>query len=365
MTQNRTYRNTGRSSSENRRRRTNSSSRYKTAGQRYSAGSSQRSASSRRTSSKRSRSYKNKNRKRKRSSHYFLPIIILLLIIICLGGTLFLYHNGKNSIPDITVDLEQLDSPYAVLMDRETGTVLSSKRSTERMYPASLTKMMTVLTALDECPDLDQQVTLSYDYFQELYDQDASRAGFEAGETARIIDLMYGAILPSGAECCKELAVQSAGSEADFVVLMNQKAEKLGLSGTHFANSTGLHDEEQYSTAEDLARLLRAALKNDTFYEIITSRSYYVPPSDVHPDGFVFYGTMFKNMEDASVAGGEILGGKTGFTNAAGHCLASFARVDDRDYILVTGGIPEAPRTEQYHISDAFRAYGQISQDQE
>lgn len=293
---------------------------------------------------------------------FLLTVILLLLLIACLGGTLFLYHNGKSRVPDITVDLEQLDSPYAVLMDRETGTVLASKQGTEQMYPASLTKIMTVLVALDEFQDLDQTVTMSYDYFQDLYDRDASRAGFEPGEEAKIIDLMYGAILPSGAECCMELAIQSAGSETAFVDLMNQKAEKLGLSGTHFANSTGLHDPGQYSTAEDFAVLLREALKNDTFYEIITSRSHYVKPTNVHPDGFTFYGTMFKGMDDATVAGGQIMGGKTGYTDEAGHCLASFATVDDRDYILVTGGIPAAPRTSQYHIDDAFRAYGQIAE---
>lgn len=290
-----------------------------------------------------------------------LPVILLLLVVVCLAGTLLLYHKGQSRIPDVTVDLEQLDSPCAILMDRETGTILADKRGEERMYPASLTKIMTVLTALDECSDLKQTVTLSYDYFQELYDQDASRAGFEPGEEARIIDLMYGAMLPSGAECCKELALQFAGSETDFVSLMNQYAEKLGLSDTHFMNCTGLHDADQYSTAKDIASLLREALKNETFYEIITSKSYYVPPSTVHPDGFVFYGTMFKNMSDPSVAGGSILGGKTGYTNEAGHCLASFAEVDGRDYILVTGGIADAPRSEQYHIDDAFRAYGQIS----
>ena len=310
---------------------------------------------------RRSSSGRNGRKKRRQVMRELLPIALLLLVIICLGGTLLLYRSGKSRIPDVTVDLGQLDSPYAVLMDRETGTILAAKSSDERMYPASLTKIMTVLTALDECSDLKQTVTLSYDYFQELYDQDASRAGFDPGEEARIIDLMYGAMLPSGAECCKELALRFAGSEQDFVSLMNQKAEKLGLSGTHFMNCTGLHDADQYSTAEDIANLLREALKNDTFYEIITSESYYVPPSLAHPDGFVFYGTMFKNMSDPSVTGGRILGGKTGYTNEAGHCLASFAEVDGRDYILVTGGIPAAPRTEQYHIDDAFRAYGQIS----
>lgn len=323
----------------------------------------QRRSSSGRNKSGSPAAVRARRRRRNERLRFLLPVILLSLVAVCLAGTLLLYRLGQNKAPQVNVDLELLDSPYAVLIDRDSGDVLASKRGNEQMYPASLTKIMTVLTALEQLKDVNQTVTLSYDYFQELYDQDASRAGFDPGEEARIIDLMYGAILPSGAECCRELALQAAGSEQDFAVLMNAKAEKLGLSNTHFCNSTGLHDPEQYSTAEDIAKLLRDALKNETFYQIITSKYYSVPPSNVHPDGFTFYGTMFKGMEDPTVNGGQILGGKTGYTGEAGHCLASFAEVNGRDYILVTGGVAAEPRTAQYHIDDAFRTYNQIADD--
>lgn len=284
-----------------------------------------------------------------------------MLVIICFGGTLLLYRMSQHrAAPEITVDLEQLDSPYATLLDRNSGKILASRKGNERIYPASLVKIMTVLTALENLKDLKKTVTLSYEYFQELYDRDASRAGFEPGETARIIDLMYGAILPSGAECCRELALQCSGSEEEFVALMNEKAEKLGLTGSHYCNSTGLHDPDQYSTTEDIAHLLDAALKNRTFYKIITSESYTVPASDVHPDGFTLHGSMFSAISDPTLPGGQILGGKTGYTDNAGRCLASFAKINGREYILVTAGFPAEPRSEQYHIDDAFRAYRQI-----
>ncbi len=306
-------------------------------------------------------SYRARRRRRNERLRRLLPVFLLTLVIVCFGGTLLLYRISQHrAAPEITVDLEQLDSPYAVLLDRNSGKILASKKGSERIYPASLVKIMTVLTALENLKDLKKTVTLSYEYFQELYDRDASRAGFEPGETARIIDLMYGAILPSGAECCRELALQCSGSEEEFVALMNEKAEKLGLTGSHYCNSTGLHDPDQYATVEDIAHLLDAALKNKTFYKIITSESYTVPASDVHPDGFTIHGSMFSAISDPSLPGGRILGGKTGYTDNAGRCLASFAEINGREYILVTAGFPAEPRSEQYHIDDAFRAYRQI-----
>ena len=148
------------------------------------------------------------------------------------------------------------------------------------------------------------------------------------GEEATVRDLLYGALLPSGAECCMELSLQAAGSEEGMAELMNREAQKLGLNHSHFTNSTGLHDENLYSTPEDIAKLLRAALKNDTFYQIFTTHYYTVAPTSVHPEGFTFWSTMFKSMAEETVNGGEILGGKTGYTQEAGHCLASMAEVN-------------------------------------
>ena len=253
-------------------------------------------------------------------------IVFLLLVIACGAGTLFLYKKSAGNAPEVSVDLEMLDSPYAVLLDGKTGTVLASKKSTEKIFPASMVKIMTVLTAIDSIKNLDEKIT----------------------------------ILPSGAECCMQLAIQAAGSEEAFVGKMNEKAAELGLEQIHFTNCTGLHDDNQYSTVEEIGLILCSALKNKTFHKVCTTQTYTVGASEVHPDGFTFSSTMFKNMESPTVIGGEIKGGKTGYTDEAGHCLASMAEIQGREYILVTAGWAADPRTSQYHINDAFIGYNAL-----
>ena len=227
------------------------------------------------------------------------------------------------------------------------------------MYPASMTKIMTTIVAIENLKDLNQEITITNDMVADLYAQDAMQAGFQPNETVKAIDLLYGVMLPSGAECCVALADTVAGSVSDFVTLMNEKAEKLGMTGTHFSDITGLHREDHYSTAKDIALVLRYALKNDTFREIIESPYHSTSGTNIHPDGITFYSTMFKNLSDTSVIDGEIKGGKTGYTNAAGHCLASFAEIDGVEYILVTAG---APGTGNPHIDDAVKLYNRLGE---
>lgn len=176
-------------------------------------------------------------------------------------------------------------SRHALLMDARTGQVLARKRSGEEAAPASLTKMMTVLLATEALPDLDTPVTLPKDIFPALYKADASMAGFQPGETVTVRDLLYGAMLPSGAECCEALARQVSGSEETFVALMNRKAGELGMKHTHFANCTGLTSPEHYSSAADLAVLLQAALNNETFRTVFTTGQYTSSVTAQHPKG--------------------------------------------------------------------------------
>lgn len=146
-------------------------------------------------------------------------------------------------------------SRHAILLDAQSGRVLAQKRADERTAPASLTKMMTVLLAIETEPDLDKQVTLPEDIFPALQTEKASMAGFVPDETVTVRDLLYGAMLPSGAECCEALAQLVSGSEENFAALMNQKAAELGMKNTHFTNATGLTDTEHYSSAADMAKL--------------------------------------------------------------------------------------------------------------
>jgi len=262
--------------------------------------------------------------------------------------------------PSVSISSDKLNSPNAILIRLKDHTILMRKNSEEKIYPASLTKMMTAIVAIEKLPNLKQGIKLTNATYQGLYDADASMAGFQPGEQVKVIDLLYGVILPSGAECCIGLADQIAGSEQNFVKIMNQKAADLGMVNTHFKNATGLHDENHYTTVKDLAILLSYALKNDTFREIFTSSRHSTQPTNKHPDGITFYNTMFEELNNQNIIGGEILGGKTGYTDEAGLCLASLAKVGKQEYILISAGAKGDHHSEQYNITDALAVYNSI-----
>ena len=259
------------------------------------------------------------------------------------------------------VSLEGLISPEAVLMDADSGEVLAAKNADASIYPASMTKVMTALLVLEANPDLDTPVTLPEDIFPELRAEGASMAGFRPGETATVRDLLYGVLLPSGAECCEALAREVSGSEEAFVELMNQKAAELGMASTHFCNPTGLHDPEHVSTVRDMARLTEAALQNETFRKLFTTERYTVPATNCHPQGFTMHSTLLSQLDGTELHSGRILGGKTGYTGEAGLCLASLAEVKGREYILVTAGAGGNHSTAPYHIEDAVTVSRRVS----
>lgn len=291
----------------------------------------------------------------------FMEIIVMLTLVIVIG-----WNKGvKDWFAEINrpvvkeVDVTGINSSNAILIQARGGKVLGEMNADERIYPASMTKMMTAIIALEELENQEATITLSNEMFDGLYARDATQAGFQPGETVRVIDLIYGVMLPSGAECCIALAEEIAGSESAFVDLMNKKAEKLGMDNTHFRDSTGLHDPEHYSTVRDMAVLLKYCIKNDTFREIIESARHSTGVTNVHPDGITFYSTMFKNLNNPSVTGGQIMGGKTGFTNEAGLCLASYAEIEGREYILVTAGAAGGSGSPA-HVQDAVTIYNRV-----
>jgi D-alanyl-D-alanine carboxypeptidase (penicillin-binding protein 5/6) len=266
----------------------------------------------------------------------------------------------KKADSPASISENGLHSRNAILIRLKDNTILMQKNSDEKIYPASLTKMMTTIVAIENLYNLKEKIKLTNSMFQGLFEADASMAGFQPGEEVRAIDLLYGVMLPSGAECCIALAEHIAGSEENFVNLMNQKAEDLGMKNTHFENTTGLHSENHYTTVEDLAVLLSYALENDAFREIFTTFRYSTPPTNVHPGGITFYSTMYEKLGDQNIADGEILGGKTGYTDKAGLCLASLAKVGREEYILITTGAKGNHKTEQYNVTDAVAVYNSI-----
>lgn len=270
-----------------------------------------------------------------------------------------------NTVPGSAVSISggSLNSPYAILMRLKDHVILMQKNSEEKIYPASMTKIMTAIVAIENLPDLQMKIKLPYSIFQELYNADASMAGFKPDEQVRAIDLLYGALLPSGAECCIGLAGEIAGSEQGFVKKMNQKAAVLGMNNTHFENATGLQDDNHYTTVKDLAVLLSYALHNAAFREIFTSSRHATPPTNKHPGGITFNSNMFEKLKDPRIYGGRVLGGKTGYTDKAGLCLASLAEKGRNEYILITAGAKGDPKSEQYNITDALTVYNSLGKE--
>ena len=158
------------------------------------------------------------------------------------------------------------------------------------------------------------------------------------------------------------LAVRIAGSEEAFAEVMNQRAAQMGLTGTHFTNASGLHDPNHFSTCRDMALLLQNALQNEVFYNVITAPEYRCAPNEFHEEGLYMQSTMFKYMESNVCGNGAvIMGGKTGTTNEAGYCLASFAIYDGERYIMVTAMGPFNEEGIHVNITDAVTAYGMLS----
>lgn len=269
-------------------------------------------------------------------------------------------QQASSSGPETLPVPDSLSSSNLLLMRLSDRAILMEEGSEDRIYPASLTKMMTALVVIEQMPDLEEHVLLPASLFEPLREENASVAGFLENENVRAKDLLYGILLPSGAECCVGLANHIAGSEEAFVTLMNNKAAELGMENTHFTNTTGLHDPNHYTTVKDLARLLEYALRNEAFRKAFTTGRYSTASTNKHPDGITFYSTMFQELEAVELKNGEFLGGKTGFTDEAGLCLASLAKLGDNEYILITVGAEGNHHTEPYHLEDAATVYNSL-----
>lgn len=246
-----------------------------------------------------------------------------------------LEQNSPYPVDDAV--MTAIHSEYAIVVDDTTGRTLAEKRSSERMYPASLTKMMTAIVTVENMGDLNQTVEITYEMLAGLYEANASVVGYQIGDTPTMEDILYGIALPSGADACNAAAFTIAGSIESFVDMMNAKAEELGMYNTHFSNTTGLHEDDHYTTAEDLAVLLRYCIDNEVFAEVFSTPVYYASAVTSHPYGIEMYSTVFKSETWFDIAIPGLQGGKTGFTYEAGKCLATWDVINGNTVIIITG----------------------------
>ena len=213
---------------------------------------------------------------------------------------------------------------YVSLYNMNEDILLYSKNDTKKTSIASLTKMMTTLVAIEEIDDLDEIVTIKERDFEGTVGY--SKAGFKVGDKVTYRDLLYGIILPSGADAVNAVVNNTLGYDK-FIKKMNETAKRLGMNDTSYANPVGKDDENNYSTSSDLAKLLKYALKNETFKTIFTTKSYKTS-NGINLESTV---NSYKNILNTD----EIKGAKSGFTKDAGRCLASITTLNNVDYLLV------------------------------
>lgn len=213
---------------------------------------------------------------------------------------------------------------YVTLYNMNEDTLLYSKNDTKKTSIASLTKMMTTLVAIEEIDNLDKIVTIKERDFEGTVGY--SKAGFKVGDKVTYRDLLYGIILPSGADAVNAVVNNTLGYDK-FIKKMNETAKKIGMNDTSYANPVGKDDENNYSTSNDLAKLLKYALKNETFKTIFTTKNYKTS------NGLNLESTV--NRYENILNTNEIKGAKSGFTKDAGRCLASITTLNNVDYLLV------------------------------
>lgn len=248
------------------------------------------------------------------------------------------YRARDYLVTEDTVELgEEIISKHAVFVDVEKGTVLAFKNAAEQIVPASMTKVLTVLVAAEHLDNLEDKFTITGDITDYCFVNGCSAAGFLKGETVTIRDLLYGAILPSGADAALGLAVYVSGSQEAFVELMNDKLEELGIAGTaHFTNCVGIYEENHYCTVYDMAVIMEAAVQNEICREVLLARTFTTSETSQHPEGMLLSNWFVRRIEDKDT-GGVAVYGKTGYVVQSDSCAVSYG-IDrnGRKYIGVT-----------------------------
>lgn len=253
------------------------------------------------------------------------------LSIICCISAISINVNAEETWPS-SVDVS---SESAVVMEASTGTILYSKNMDEQLYPASITKIMTTLLAIENS-DLDEVVTFSEDAVY-LNEGDSSHISRDVGEQMTMEQCLYAVMLESANECAYAVAEHVGGSVDNFVDMMNAKAEELGCKNTHFNNVNGLPDEDHYTSAYDMALIAQAAYQNETFRIITGTSTYDIPPTNKHDEvtSLRNHHAMLYPLKTREYLYDYCTGGKTGYTTAANSTLVTYAEKDGMTLICV------------------------------
>ena len=244
--------------------------------------------------------------------YYYILIFVFLFIP--------LYVNG--------LDYPKTDSKIIEIYDLSDNKILYEVGSNDKVSIASLTKIATTITAIENIKNLDEKVTITSEMLNTVSSV-ASTAGLKVGDKVTYRDLLYASMLPSGADATNSLAILSSGSIDNFVSKMNELVKRIGLDNTHFVNVTGLDTEGHYSTVEEVRKLLIYALSNDLFKTIYTTRDYTLT------NGLKVKSTLYLYNPGNKLDTSSILGSKSGHTKQAGYALSSLSNINGHEMIII------------------------------
>ncbi len=262
-------------------------------------------------------------------------------------------YQFEETSNTVNIYSEEVFSTNAILVDVNTDEIVAVRGAYDRISPASMTKVLTVLVAAEaiEKADLDDTFTMTLEITDYAYINDCSYVGFLDGEVVTVRDLFYGTVLPSGGDAAVGLATYVAGSHEAFVDMMNAKLEELGLSDSaHFTNCVGLYDDNHYCTVYDMAVIMDAAMENELCREVLSAHTYTTTPTTQHPEGIEISNWFLRRIEDKDT-GGLVVGAKTGYVVESGNCGVSYEEyADGKPYICVTANAHSSWRCIYDHV---------------
>jgi len=281
----------------------------------------------------------------------FSMLILLIFINIYFSDIILAETNSISSLNQENPSSLELNSEAAILIEVESGNILYEKNSNEKMYPASTTKIMTAILAIENC-NLDDKAIVSENAVA-LVPSGYTNAKLVPGEKMTIKDLLYALMLNSANEAANVLAEYISGSIDDFAILMTKKAEELGCINTNFLNANGMHEDNHYTTAYDLAIIAKYCMQNEIFREIVKTVKYELPSTEQYPNNDrIMNNTNLLLNPNSQYYYEYTIGVKTGFTTQAGNCLVSSAYKDGIELIAVTLKAGSSSTHTSYRFND-------------
>ncbi len=253
-------------------------------------------------------------------------ISILVLLVVSVAPT----ANAQNYSDYVTLNC---DIDYMISLD--DGSVIISKNAQKKAAPASITKITTALVVLQNCDDLNETVTVSENAIKVLSGTGSSLSGLKVGEQMSVLNMLHCLLIPSGNDAAVVLAEYIGGSQENFVKMMNEAAQKLGCKNTHYDNPHGLDSETHYTTAEDIAKIALAALEYPAFKNIVNQSRYTLEATNQNKERTLINTNSMLNKAYVTYYRDFIKGIKTGHTDDAGYCVATYASKDGYNYLAV------------------------------